>query len=94
LGVVRGEEEMIYIARPPGQQEMDQGKGKGVIKLGVERAVVGEGKESEASETLQEEVVVVAEAQCGLAHPRPSRVLDLKRFVEFVKERSGALGKL
>jgi hypothetical protein len=94
LGVVRSEEEMIYSARPVEPQEKDPGREKGVIKLGDERPMVDERKEGEVGETLQEEVVVVAEAQCGLAHPRPSRVLNLKRFVEFVKEKSGAMGKL
>lgn len=47
-----------------------------------------------------EEDVVVSNAQCGLAHPRPSRVLDIRRFVEYCREtakgRSAArvVGKL
>ncbi|KAH8902363.1 hypothetical protein BR93DRAFT_263967 [Coniochaeta sp. PMI_546] len=47
-----------------------------------------------------EEDVVVSNAQCGLAHPRPSRVLDIRRFVGYCREtakgRSAArvVGKL
>jgi uncharacterized NAD-dependent epimerase/dehydratase family protein len=36
-----------------------------------------------------EEEMVVAEAQCGLAHPRPARALNLKRFVGYWRERGG-----
>lgn len=94
LGVVRSEEEMIYTARPAGLQEENRGRGKGMIQLGNERPGILAEKEGEADERRQDENVVVAEAQCGLAHPRPSRVLNLKRFVEFVREKSGALSKL
>lgn len=36
-----------------------------------------------------EEEVVFREAQCGLAHPRPSRVLNLKRFVGYCRGTTG-----
>jgi hypothetical protein len=45
-----------------------------------------------------DEEVVVSQAQCGLAHPRPSRVLDVRRFVGYCRETAGrgrpGLGKL
>jgi hypothetical protein len=41
-----------------------------------------------------EEEMVVSSAQCGLAHPRPSRVLDVRRFVGYCRETARARGKL
>jgi hypothetical protein len=37
-----------------------------------------------------DEDVVVSNAQCGLAHPRPSRVLDVRRFVGYCRETAKA----
>ncbi|OIW29185.1 hypothetical protein CONLIGDRAFT_410437 [Coniochaeta ligniaria NRRL 30616] len=36
--------------------------------------------------------VVVSSAQCGLAHPRPSRVLDVRRFVGYCRETARGRG--
>lgn len=45
-------------------------------------------------DAVMEEEMVVSRAQCGLAHPRPSRVLDVRRFVGYCRETARARGKL
>ncbi|KAB5539316.1 hypothetical protein GE09DRAFT_1226142 [Coniochaeta sp. 2T2.1] len=41
-----------------------------------------------------DEEVVVSSAQCGLAHPRPSRVLDVRRFVGCCRDTGRRAAKL
>jgi len=41
---------------------------------------------------MEEEEMVVSSAQCGLAHPRPSRVLDVRRFVGYCRETARTRG--
>ncbi|KAB5571833.1 hypothetical protein GE09DRAFT_1268116 [Coniochaeta sp. 2T2.1] len=50
---------------------------------------VGGGDEADGDEE-----VVVSSAQCGLAHPRPSRVLDVRRFVGYCRDTGRRAAKL
>lgn len=68
---------------------------RGVVRSeeeeGIYTAQPAGGDRGGVKENSENDVVPVV-AECGLAHPRPSRVLNLKRFVGFCRERSGGLG--
>jgi hypothetical protein len=66
---------------------------RGVVRSEEEEGIYNAQPARSVKENSENDVVVpVVGAECGLAHPRPSRVLNLKRFVGFCRERSGGLG--